>query len=502
MDSPTAASTTLPPRPVVWWRALLLIGLVGYAFFLIRHVGALAGASDSSGYLNNARLLAAGQTATPQRIPPGIDAVQFDSFTFIPLGFRPMPDATMAPTYPIGLPLVLLAAAKIAGWELAPPLVMMVSALLAVALMFPLGRAAGLTPGWAAGGALLFATCPLTTFMSVQLMSDIPATTVALVAIGCAWRSRTRQRWALAAGACLALGGLIRPTNFMLILPIAVCLGLNGRRWLLLGLGGFPGVLVQLIYNSAAYGNLFVSGYGDDLGSKFSFKIVPATLIHYARWLPVLLTPVGILALVLPWVGRRTRFAWVLVAWTVPFLAFYAGYWHTHEWWWYLRFLLPAFPAIIIGGLWVLRELWVRHLGPLMPSPLVARSCGIAAIIVILIHAAFWHHRLNAHLIGFGESIYSESSTWARENLPADAIILTEQTSGALTYYTDFSLVRWDSLNPEKFARLTAVVGKRPLVAALFPHEVQPALAPRLPGRWQEIGAVRHVTFWQWSPEG
>jgi hypothetical protein len=215
-----------------------------------------------------------------------------------------------------------------------------------------------------------------------------------------------------------------------------------------------------------------------------------------------LLTPVGILALVLPWVGRRTRFAWVLVAWTVPFLAFYAGYWHTHEWWWYLRFLLPAFPAIIIGGLWVLRELWIRHLGPLLPSPLVARSCGIAAILVILIHAAFWHHRLNAHLIGFGESIYSESSTWARENLPADAIILTEQTSGALTYYTDFSLVRWDSLNPEKFARLTAVVGKRPLVAALFPHEVQLALAPRLPGRWQEIGAVRHVTFWQWSPEG
>jgi hypothetical protein len=141
-------------------------------------------------------------------------------------------------------------------------------------------------------------------------------------------------------------------------------------------------------------------------------------------------------------------------------------------------------------------------LGPLLPSPLVARSCGIAAILVILIHAAFWHHRLNAHLIGFGESIYSESSTWARENLPADAIILTEQTSGALTYYTDFSLVRWDSLNPEKFARLTAVVGKRPLVAALFPHEVQLALAPRLPGRWQEIGAVRHVTFWQWSPEG
>ena len=502
MDSPTAAANALPAHHSTWWRTLFLCGFVVYAFFLIRHVGAQAGSSDSSGYLNNARLLAAGQTATPQRIPPGIDAAQFDSFTFIPLGFRPMPDAQMAPTYPIGLPLVLIAAAKIVGWELAPPLVMVVSALLAAALMIPLGRAAGLTPGWSVAGALLFATCPLTTFMSVQLMSDIPATTVAMAAIGCAWRSRTRRSWALAAGAGFALGVLIRPTNVMLILPIAVCLGLDGRRWLLLGLGGFPGALVQLFYNSAAYGNPFASGYGDDLGSKFSLGIVPATLAHYVRWVPVLLTPVGILAVGLPWVGRRARFAWVLIAWTVPLLALYAGYWHTHEWWWYLRFLLPTFPAVIIGGLWVLRELWIRHLAPRIPSPLVARSCGIAAILVIFTHAAVWHHRLNAHLIGFGESVYPESSTWARAHLPADAIILTEQTSGALIYYTDFSLVRWDSLNPEKFARLTAVTGKRPIVAALFPHEVEVALAPRLPGRWQKIGAVRHVTFWQWSPEG
>jgi hypothetical protein len=98
--------------------------------------------------------------------------------------------------------------------------------------------------------------------------------------------------------------------------------------------------------------------------------------------------------------------------------------------------------------------------------------------------------------------VYQESCTWAREHLPADAILLTEQTSGALIYYTDFCIVRWDSLNPERFARLSALAGKRPLVAALFPHEVQTALASRLPGRWQEIGTVRHVTFWQWSPEG
>ena len=502
MDSPPAAAPVSPLRPSVWLRAFLIAGFVAYAVFLARHVGASAGGSDSSGYLNNARLLAEGRTAMPQRVPPGLDATQFDWFAFMPLGFRPLPAAKMAPTYPIGLPIALLSVAKLVGWQLAPPLIMVASALLAVALMLPLGRAAGLPLGWSAFGALLLAASPLTTFMSVQLMSDVPATAAATAAILCAWRSRTRPVWALLAGAALALGVLIRPTNLLLLAPIGLCLGLNWRRWLFLGLGGVPGTLAQLAYSAAAYGNPLASGYGGDLGSKFSLGIVPVTLAHYVRWLPVLLTPVGILALALPWIGRRQQFAWVLIAWIVPLFTFYAGYFHTHEWWWYLRFLLPAFPACLVGGLWVAHLGWTRLNAPRLKTPLNTRSIAVAAALVVVAHGAFWDHRLAANTIGDGESVYAETFAWTRTHLPADATLLAMQMTGALVYYTDYHFVRWDMLNAEHFARVTraAVATHRPLFAVLFPFEVNDALETHAAGHWTQVGAVRQVTIWQWSP--
>ena len=121
---------------------------MGYAAFLAFHVGAYAGQSDSSGYLNSARLLAHGQTAVAQRIPAGIDPAALDSYTFIPLGFRPASAVAMAPTYPIGLPLALAALGPLMTWALAPHFLMVASALAAAVLMFPLGRASGLPRSW------------------------------------------------------------------------------------------------------------------------------------------------------------------------------------------------------------------------------------------------------------------------------------------------------------------------------------------------------------------
>ena len=502
MDSPPAdpLSATRPISPLS--RVLVVAAFIAYAVFLALHVGAHAGGSDSSGYLNSARLLARGETSVAQRIPAGLDTATLDSFTFIPLGFRPLPGARMAPTYPIGLPLALAGLAAITSWQLAPHLIMLASALAAVALMLPLGRAAGLPRGWSIFGALLLAASPLTTFMSVQLMSDIPATAVATAAILCAWHSRTRRAWALLAGITFAVAVLIRPSNLLLLAPVAVCLGTDWRRWLLFGAGGLPGALVQLAYSARAYGNPLASGYGGAIETKFTLGIIPRTLAHYAQWLPVLLSPVGFFALALPSMGRRRRFAWVLTTWIAVIFGFYVSYFHTHETWWYLRFLLPAFPACLVGGLWVLHQLWIRHGASRITRPVVARSLAFAAATVALVHGAAWHYPLNAASIGYGESIYPDTLAWARTHLPADAIIFAHQTTGAIQYYTDFTLVRWDSLTPERFARITAaaVNAHRPIFAVLFPHEIEPVQHMHGAGRWKQFSAVRHVTIWQWSP--
>lgn len=499
MDSSLAAAPTPPARRSAWALALLGAALVGYAAFLAFHVGAYAGQSDSSGYLNSARLLAHGQTAVAQRIPAGIDPAALDSYTFIPLGFRPASAVAMAPTYPIGLPLALAALGPLMTWALAPHFLMVASALAAAVLMFPLGRAAGLPRSWSVFGSLLFAASPLTTFMSLQLMSDVPATAAASAAILCAWRSRTHRAWGPVAGAVFSAAVLIRPNNLILLAPLALCLGLDSRRWLGFILGGLPGAAGQMAYNHAAYGHAFASGYGGDLASKFTLGIAPVTLAHYARWLPVLLTPVGLAAIALPWIGRRQPFAWVLTTWIAVTLAFYTPYFHTHETWWYLRFLLPAFPAAFVGGLWIVHHFWSRLNLPRL-RPLVTRSLALAATLVVLGRSVVWHQRLNATHIGHGESVYPEACQWAKTHLPPDALVVTQQTSGAFFYYTDFPLVRWDTLKPERFARLAAAVGPRPLFAVLFPHEVTDALKLNSTGLWTQIGAVRQVTIWQWAP--
>lgn len=125
-------------------------------------------------------------------------------------------------------------------------------------------------------------------------------------------------------------------------------------------------------------------------------------------------------------------------------------------------------------------------------------------MLVVLGRSALWHQRLDATLIGAGESVYPAACTWARAHLPRDALVVTLQTSGALYYYTAFDLVRLDLLTPERFARIAAVArtAGRPITAVLFPHETIADLATRAPGRWTQIGAVRHVCFWQWAPVG
>jgi hypothetical protein len=99
-------------RHVTTSRLLPAMGMICYALFLARFMGAGAGGADQSGYLNHARLLAEGRASAPMRLIPELppDGVPF--FTYVPLGFNPNPDhLTMNPIYPPGLPLLIMAVA-------------------------------------------------------------------------------------------------------------------------------------------------------------------------------------------------------------------------------------------------------------------------------------------------------------------------------------------------------------------------------------------------------
>jgi hypothetical protein len=498
MDFPNAL--TQPSRTD--WRGAArlsaLLALAFYGLFLARNVAAVAAGSDSSGYLNHARLMASGHVHAQARTIKGLTLAQAPAYLYTPLGFLPAPDgASLVPTYPTGFGLFAIAAAPFTGWGHAADLVIIAHSLAGLAATFALGRMLGLPRVWSVLGSAIVAASPLYVFMSLQAMSDVPSLTWTTAAVLAALASRNRRNWALAAGFAVAVDVLLRPTNVLAFIPLAVALGASRRRWILLLCGGLPGAVFYIAHTQATYGTPFTTGYAD-MPFGFSGGYFVQTLAHYALWLPALFTPVAAFALGLPWVRGGTPSTRLLLgAWILAFGAFYSVYKCTHETWWYLRFLLPAVPALVVSGLLVLRTLVARFLA----TPARALCALGVALVLIFANSTTLCGHLGVFHIARDELRYGRTADWMRAHLPSNAICLSMQETGALFYYTDFTFIRWDALTKDNVANIEALVRSsgRPLYAVLFPFEIEQAnvLGAVMPGHWRQVGTVSDVTLWR-----
>jgi hypothetical protein len=501
MDSPSIASrppdVAVKPERSSLYAAVLALALIVYGWVLGTHMNAVAGGSDSSGYFNQARLLSAGATYAEPRTVADFTPSE-DRWVYSPLGFKParVGDKLVA-TYPIGLPLWIAAAAKIGGWDNAANIVLWFHAVAGIALVYAAGRTFGLSAGGAFAAAAIVGTSPIYLFIAVQTMSDVPALVWVTAAVLCAWRGERSAGWAVAAGFAFAMAVIIRPTNALALAAIAVALGIRLRPWLAFGLGGVPGAIFFCLFNRAAYGGWFTTGYGE---LNLAWKWVGMTVRHYVIWLPVVFSPVVVGALLLPWSGRdRRQTAWMVGLWFVAFAAFYAAYNCTHETWWYLRFLLPAAPALVFGAILGARAVLDRY-----PATAV-RSVAIAVTIAALGWNFAWGRHWTVLHAGQEEQKYLLASRWLQQRAPANAVVACMQQSGALRFYTEFTIVRWDFLKPADFDALVAATQNqgRPLYAVLFPFELESlqAFALHMPrGHWTKIGNVNELTMWRWSP--
>jgi 4-amino-4-deoxy-L-arabinose transferase-like glycosyltransferase len=471
--------------------------LLAYAVVLFIAIGAVAGGSDNSGYFNEARLFSHGRIHATERVLTTLPAADTPLWLYVPLGFRPTVAGStqMVPTYPPGLPLLLVPAAWIAGWPHAGDMLLLLHSLAGIALTFAFARYCGLPPSWSLVAAAILAASPLYLFLSLQALSDVPATVWAAAAVVAALRSREHDRWALAAGLCLSVGLLVRPTNVLVGIPVLIAVGLSHRRLLLLALGSFPGIAAALAINHAAYGSALTSGYGA-IGVEFHRDLVAGTFAFYAKWLPLLLSPVILLAPATVLLLRVSpRAAAVLLSWLLLFVGFYSAYRWTHENWWFLRFLLPAAPALIVGGLVVaqrcLQGVESRGGRALLLCPL------LVAVVAVTVEATRTKQLREAWTIGHGERKYGRVAAWLNQHVPPNSAVISFQTSGALYYFTDFVLLRFDELMPDKSGRiLGAARGEgRGGYAVLFPFEVD--VIHHLPGKWVHLVSIDDVGIWR-----
>lgn len=486
---------------------IAVLGLIIYGYLMISHASFAVGGSDSSGYASLGRLIL-------QRniVRPVTELAQFDLSDdyrrlFIPLAYiagrRP---GTMIPVYPPGLPLHSAIAALVFGWEVGPFLLGPLAAAISLILIYLIGRELDLSAQLSMIGALMLAVSPTVIYMGVQPMSDVPAMCWALATVFASLRSRKQARWALLAGFAFGVAFLIRPANILLLLPILLTLRLRLKDLLYFGLGGLPVAAIFLIYNAIAFDSPFQTGYGVfNIYPAFKLSYFAPRFKYYIYWLAMLMSPL----LLLGWLGVaiNREIPWrqraLLFSWFGAFLGFYCCY-YDYEIWWYTRFLLPGLPALILGSLLTARYTanLLKRLVSERYQAMVGRSVT-AFLLITVIGFAGYHIKLFALFnVGPDQIIHKESCLWADRMIPKQAFIVSMEMSGALKFYTDHSILRYDFLRPQQWPVIKSRAAEKgySFYALLMGHEIEPAKT-NLPGRWNYIGTYnQHLSLWQIEP--
>jgi len=473
--------------------------LLGYLFLLCDKAFLSAGGSDSSGYLNAAKLFSRGKLTDAVEPLKRLGLSQEFARVFIPLGFSPgARPGTMVPSYPPGLPLHMAVAARVGGWARAPFRVSPVAATVCLLLVYGIGRELGITRALSVAAAACLSVFASFFWFGLQPMSDVPATAWVLAAMLAALRARSGSGAAYLCGTAFGMAVLVRPTNILLAVPLLLALPFERRTLLRVALGGLPLAWFLFLTNQIANGSPFRSGYGD-MSSGFSLGFFPVRIRHFGYWLSALGTPF----LVLGWLAvagvrslpRRDRL--MLVAWPAVFLVFFCC-WQPYETWWYTRFLLPAVPAMILAMFFVVERGFrpAGETGDPVRTPRGPKILGLALSVVVLATGIFWIRRFHLVDSARGEEIYPDTCRWAAAQVPPNSVIAAMQMTGAMRYYTGSTFARIDWIEPAAFPALRSRIEAAGYhwYALVGPAEKE-LLQKNLPGARKEIARLRDQTL-------
>jgi hypothetical protein len=427
---------------------VLVIGLTEGAF--------VAGGPDPYGYVSQARLWATDM----QPVDAPLMAVLPDTVAreaSAPLGWRPARQGNaIVPIYSVGYPM-LMGMFQRAGGPDAVFYVLPLMGALTVWATFIVGRAmAG--PGVGAAAAILMASSPA---FLVQItgapMSDVPAT--AWWTLCLALLTLNHAGAALAAGLAAGAAIMTRPNLVPLTIGPALLLAwplLRHRRldaatlrhMTAFAAGVIPPCLAVAAINARWYGSPLTSGYGA-LGYLYSARNVWPNLRQYATWLVETQTPLIAAALAGPFLmtrlegaARSRGGAAALRAATIGLTAALIGcylFYMPFEPWWNLRFVLPAYPALMVFFAVTVVVVARRLCGGL--------AAPVAATLVLLLGAhGFAEARSRGVFDSTGELRYEVVGRYVAQHLPERAVVLAVLHSGSAGFYSGRPTIRWDWL--------------------------------------------------------
>ena len=288
-----------------------------------------AAGADSYGYLSQARFWMDGLPLVSQSWAKEAPW-PLAEWTFTPLGYRPVADGAIAPTYAVGLPLLMAAVNRAAGYGAVFLIVPAAGALLIV-ITYVLGRdlaspQAGLT------AAFLTATNATLLGEVTAPMSDVVLAASLLTGLWCL--VRRPHPFIAAAGVACGVAVLVRPNLAPTVLVLAVWVAARPgfasdvewsaalRQAAMFLVMAAPGFLVPAWANWRFFGSAFESGYGT-LSQLYDARRIPANLTAYVGHVfdtraQLALVGLGVLALPAPrlWPAatRSRRVAvWLLI---------------------------------------------------------------------------------------------------------------------------------------------------------------------------------------------
>jgi hypothetical protein len=301
--------------------------------------------------------------------------------------------------------------------------------------------------------ALITACSPAFLYQLMMPMSDVPAAAlwmaaVAAVTAGPAGPLRgTRHTYAAVAG--LATGGaiLMRPNLLPLGIPIGLFLLLRPERSrherlrdaITYAAWSAPGCLAVALIQDAFYGSPLRSGYGS-LAALFAADHIAPNAARYASWLSQTHTPAWMLAAAAPILvpGALARLFLgmflVNVASYLPYVVFND--------WWYLRFLLPTIPLVLIlmvAGV----DAMCRRIKPSSARPAVGVAAALLAWLLVgeaRARSVFDLRRLEAR--------FERAGLFVDRRLPRNAFVITSWQSGSVRFYSGRLTLVWDALDP------------------------------------------------------
>ena len=433
-------------RAVTW---IVIAFAIGVAVLGIWKGTYSAGDGDAFGYVSQARLITQGSLHIEQQFVRTLPW-PFADWTFAPAGYRPgTARGTLVPVYPVGLPLTMAGFERVGG-SVAVFYVVPLLGALCVWITSQLGTAVhGRLTGMLA--AVMLAASPSFLFQLMQPMSDIPAAawwTLSLVLV-----LRHTGAAAFLAGLAASAAILTRPN----LVPLAGVIGAYlvirvaragpDRAKAAMQLASFTaaslvGCLAVAIINDRLYGSPLSSGY-EPFGSLYSLASLGPNLDRYPRWLLQTQTPFVLLALLAPWLARERSgtaeqrpplaHAGLLLAFIATVVLSYLFYRpFERDNWTYLRFLLPAYPMLLVLAVAAAIEI-ARRVTP------NARTAAVIALATCLAVSA-WTGR-EAIVRGAlrqqdVDSRYRDVGRYASAILPANSVVIGHLHAGSIRHYS------------------------------------------------------------------